>query len=138
MLCEDMADLIATLGYGVRSGSGINTFAYKLPADPWGAAAVLPYFGGAAQRTFKRVSFERARFQVIVRGASVSDDPNAWRRAYGIYQGLDPDDQSQNERTINGVRYLNIEGLQPPFELRRDENELIEIVCNYEAWKERG
>ena len=59
-------------------------------------------------------------------------------RAYGIYQGLDPDDQSQNERTINGVRYLNIEGLQPPFELRRDENELIEIVCNYEAWKERG
>lgn len=133
MLCEDVADYIATLGQGVRSGSGINTFAYRLPADPAGAAAVLPYSGGASYRTFSKVAaFEVARFQVIVRGATQSDDSGAWARAYAIYRGLD----QIVDQTLNGVKYIQIEALQPPFALNRDDNERIQIVCNYEAWKE--
>jgi hypothetical protein len=133
MLCEDIADTIAALGYGTRTGA-IDTFAYKLPADPAGAVAVIAYFGGAAQRTFCGLRFERARFQVIVRGATQSDDPQCWRRAYNIYRALD----QIVDQNINGIRYLGIEGLQPPFELRRDENELLEVVTNFEAWKEPG
>lgn len=135
MILAEVASYLVT--QGVFTGQGTTggatpLFTGKLPAQPDVCGALMEYGGKSAEFDLGRtaIRLEFPRFQLICRG--VRDDYAGPRQlAQNAFIQL----SNVINQTLSGVRYLTIDGMQSPFFLRRDTNDRVEIVCNYEVMK---
>lgn len=121
----------ASLGLALPPTAPANLFAGRMFDTPDVAVALLEYSGEAPGYFLGHpMDLEMPRMQVLVRG--VPDDYYGPRlMANKIVNALD----TIQGTTLSGVRYLNIDILQPPFELERDEKERVLIAVNISIWK---
>lgn len=108
-----------TTGYEVVRG--------KMPATPDKVIA-LTEGGGSGQQRFlgDTPPIEEPTLQVLVRGAA--DDYDGPRLTIErIYQAL----SGYGGLTLSSVSYLSFTPLQPPFPLRRDNNQRVEFAVNF-------
>lgn len=130
MILDDVIDLIAADGYGVRDST---LFKHLLPDAPDACVVVGEYGGRPGEEIFGEPgpAIEYPRVQVRVRGTAYDyDTPRAL--AERIYQGFG----RRGGFTINTTRYLALTPLQPPYPLDRDAANRYVFAVNLEAWKE--
>ena len=124
MLVNDIADILSTGGLGTV-GTNIWIGAQFGSADP--SFAVIPTGGMASVHTMQSgpgmAAIEQPRVQIVVRSAN---EQTAMRKAQQAFKLLD----GFRERTVNGVRYMWMEAVQPPFALERDENNRYHMTFN--------
>lgn len=125
-LLTDIAARIEADGNGIV---GTTIFVGRLPDSPDNCTAIYEYTGQQPLFTHDDPlpHIERPRFQVTVRNASYA----AGRAAIEtIYREL-----FLRNVALTSARYLWIVPLQQPFYLRRDDNERVEFVVNFECMK---
>lgn len=127
MIGEELTAYIVANSYGTVA----NTFIGILPDTPDAAIAVLEYPGMTADyvQSIGGPAVEKPRAQVLVRGAK--------------YDYLTPRTLAKNlailldfaNATLSGTRYLRCKPLQPPYELRRDDQSRVYFAFNLEVEK---
>ena len=122
----DVKDRMVSLALGTF---GVDLFIGKLPDAPDSAAALMEYAGSFGQFSHDSAvaEFERPRFQINVRDAVYA---TGRATIESIYKGV-----PASNIMLNGTQYLRIVALQPPFFLKRDENDRPIFICNFEAMK---
>lgn len=132
MLVDDVADLLSTSGLGTV-GTSIWKGSMYGTADP--SLAVLAVGGQpsvhAMQASAGSAAVERPRVQIVARSL---DEEQAFKTAQAAFRVLD----GLRERTINGIRYLWAEAVQPPFGLDRDDNNRFCVVFNVDLQREHS
>lgn len=130
-LCAYLVAFTPTLSLKVAPTAGFNLFAGRMFDLPDAAVALIETPGAPPEYDLgKLIQIEHPRVQFLVRG--IPDDyagPRLW--AEQIKAALDEIRNSSQ----SGVRYLNIDILQPPFQLKRDEKERVVICFNVAPWK---
>lgn len=131
MLLDDLSDYLST-------GTSIGTTAlYKglLPDTP---STVVGLFESGGLPSVHAMStgpglatVEQPRVEVIVRSTEYAEARLILHRIHGKLDGL-------RRTTINGCTYRYASAVQQPFFLRRDENDRVELACNYQIIKDRS
>ena len=130
LLPEVAAYLIAQ---GIGTALDTDVFLGKIPADPDVVVVLSEYTGMADEPDLGtgNIRLEFPRIQVLCRGAK-DDYATPRQTAQTAKQKL----MKVLNQTLSGVRYLAINVESGPFFLRRDQNDRIEIVANYQVTKE--
>lgn len=129
MLTVELAAKLAAAGLT----TGYAVFRNKMPSSPDKVISINET-GGTAPEMFQGmagIGVDQPTVQIRVRStAEDNDGPAATINA--IYRAI----ASWGAFTQNGVRYVNVQPLQPPFPLRRGENERVEFAVNFFVQKE--
>ncbi len=107
---------------------GLNLFMGRMPDAPDTAVALYEYGGLKPVNTSdsRTPVYESPRVQVKVRDKSYE---NGRRWIQQIYLAL----HALTNICINETFYFAIFAIQQPFYLRRDANERVEFVCNFQV-----
>ena len=117
MFAKDFADWIATQGHGSRTAP-ITIFDEETPGDPDALVAVRSTGGLQSQAFMVGDSLHRPSVQVMVREAPVVGGiASARTKAWAIFQSV----TDNPAFTINSRRYMNVEAVQPPSYLGKDQ-----------------
>jgi hypothetical protein len=130
MLTDEIQAKLHDDGHG---RANVNLFYGDLPGALDDAVGIYEYAGLPPENTKNSPEpyMEKPRFQVLSRSKSYS---TARKKAEAIYRGL-----HGFSGKIKGVHYARIRALQAPFDLgSRDNSGRVQIVCNYEAWKQQS
>lgn len=130
MVLDELVTYLAANGIGT---AGLDLFYSIMPPDP-DVATVLYEYGGLPSEPATGGKTNRLVFpkiQVLCRG--IKDDYDGPRLRSEAIVNLFTAILNQN---ISGVRYLAVTPLQEPFPLQRDDSFRIEMVCNYQVYKE--
>ena len=129
---HDIATYIAgTLDKGTL---GTDVFVNDMPDLPANQIVVYEYGGRQAELGMGNPNpdaLEYVSCQVAVRNKRAD---TAQATAYSIYNSID----GKGGLTINGVSYLFLRALQPPFPLERDKSSRVTFVFNLEIQKRRS
>lgn len=126
-MMDDIADLLVTLGLGIKSGVGADLFGGYTPPSPDNAVMLFESTGFEPERTMNGVAMEVLNLQVLVRNVKTVD---AQTRAKAIFVALD-----RFNGLIGTVRYFSILARHSPFPIGMDENRRWRWTCNYKVWK---
>ena len=97
----------------------------QMPSTPDEALALFEYGGPAPLHTMtQRAVVEEPHVQVLGRATRPDTAKFRVQKVLTELDGLGP-------MTINGVKYLSIYALQPPFFLRTDETNRYEFAANF-------
>lgn len=135
MLLDEVSSFLVAQNVftGVGTGGGATPlFTGKIMAAPDVAGFLFEYGGKSPEFDLGRggIRLEFPRIQLVCRG--VRDDYSGPRLlAQTAFIQL----SAVVNQNLSGVRYLTIDAMQTPFFLRRDDNDRIEIVCNYTVMK---
>lgn len=126
----DLGSVLTSAGLGT---AGTDLFFGQMPLRPVDCIALLEYGGSTPTWSFNQMEWEQPRVQVLVR---TSQGYTAGRaKAHTAWSALSA---VRNQR-INSIQYQNVEVLQSPFPLARDEESSdITFVFNVEVWKQVG
>jgi len=132
MILDDLADRIAsttTMTVGVTLGKAV------MRDDEPDTVAVLYETGGAASEYAyststgsAQVVYESPNIQCLSRSTDYQTARNAAETVYTALDGL-------AGVTLNGVKYLSIGAVQPPFSIGRDEKERYLVSVNFRVKK---
>lgn len=127
---NEIAAHLATLGVGVV---GTSLFIGTLPDSPVVCGAVYEYGGLASEMGFGAagVKYETPAVQVVFRG-DPEDYAGPRAKAETAYRGL----AAVEAELLGATFYHWIHPQQPPFLLKRDENERVLIAFNVLCEKE--
>lgn len=125
-------EILAVIGAGGFGTSGSTLFGGALPPTPDACVAVKEYPGGPPIYFFgeAKPGIEQPRIQILARGAA-RDYSGPRLLIEQIYQSL----AARGAFVQGTARYLDLEPLQPPYELGRDENERWVFGFNLRIWK---
>lgn len=124
-MIEALVDHLHERGVGFK---GQDLFAFTLPDLPDNVITLLPYEGasGGWRDPTGLPTDALPRCQIRVRGAT-----EQWARgkAGDAFKAL-----HVRHRRLSGIYFMQLEALQTPFFLRRDERGRTEYAFNVEAW----
>lgn len=127
---DDLADRLTTQSVAT---TGTDLFKGNMPTTPDEVIALYMTGGPAPIHTMNAgpgtAIVERPHIQVLARASRVD---TAFKRAQDVYHALD----ALGDVTLNGVRYLAVWALQPPFFMREDETGRKVCAVNFEVWRE--
>ncbi|MEN6605910.1 MAG: minor capsid protein [Bryobacteraceae bacterium] len=132
MTLTEIATYLASLGIGTLQ---VDLFTHFMPPAPDFCITVYAYGGRTSPDVWKmgesHVQREYPRIHVEVRGvAEDADTPEA--KIKDIYRLL-----SMTAPTLlSGTQYWTITPLQPPFPVKKDDNQRYIFACNFEIFKE--
>lgn len=133
MLLPELGTYIVAQGISGVTSLGTDTFLSRIPPDP-DVCLTLIHYGGLPDEstvgTAGAINIEYPRFQAVCRG--VRDDyagPMAMANSVKIAF------QKVLNTTLSGVRYLAITLESGPMFLRRDTNDRVEVVANFQVLK---
>lgn len=133
---NEVAAKLAALGLGTV---GTDIHMGSLPATPDVAIAVQEYGGMSGEMGFGTpgIRTEIPALQILVRGVP-HDYAGPRVRAETAYQGLARVEAETLSAGLGGTSafYESIHPQQPPFELRRDGNQRVEIAFNVTCRKD--
>ena len=126
-LLTDIATQLQADGHGIV---GTTVFIGRMPDSPDNCLAVYEYTGQSPLMTHDDPlpHIERPRFQVKVRNTGYANGRAAIEALYKDLAIL-------RNATLTSANYLWVQPLQQPFYLRRDDNERVEFVVNFECMK---
>ena len=108
--------------------TGISTIKTgSMPSNPNECIAILEYGGFTPDMVFGQsaIEIDHPRLQILFRGEP-KDYDTPMSAATVAYRAM----ASAGAQTISGTRYLALTPIQPPFLLRKDENDRFEIAFN--------
>ena len=123
MLLDDLGDYLSSGGMGTV---GINVFLSLLPDQPDTCVSVFETGGSASLHTMGGTNpvAENPSVQIICRAKTYTTARILAKDVDLLMNGL-------RNRTINGVKYSWVQGVQAPFFIARDANNREEVGCNY-------
>ena len=119
---DDLCDRLSTQGVAT---TGTDLFKATMPSTPDELLAMFQYGGPAPVHAMtKKAVAEEPHMQVLGRAARPD---TALKRVQDVYTELD----GLGPVTINGVKYLSMYALQPPFFLNTDETGRYVFAVNF-------
>jgi hypothetical protein len=121
-------------GYLVAGNVGSTSiFSGWMPFSPDTAVVIHETGGLPSVHTMStgpgHPAVEQPRVQVVVRAPAYEDARIIMHRVHARMDGA-------KDLTLNGILYHWIDAVQAPFFLRQDENNRIELACNYQIIKD--
>jgi hypothetical protein len=128
MLLDDLADLLSTAGIGdIGTTADYAIFKGAMPDVPERAIVIHETGGFPTLHVMgPKNLIEYPRVQIVVRAPQYLYSTGR-QKAADVFSSLDG-----VGRNINGVEYLWIEAVQPPFSIGVDKNLRPLIACNYD------
>lgn len=129
MLLPELATYLQSAGIGTL---GTDLFYGRVPASPDVCTVLMEYGGLPIEPDLgtPTIRLEFPRVQVLTRG--LKDDYDTPRlKAQAVLVAL----TAIVNQSLSGVAYKVAAALQSPFFLRRDQNDRVEIACNYQVMK---
>lgn len=134
MTLPELAAFLESEGHGTQwADTGWRIEYGVLSPEPDTVISLMLYGGMADEHAmgYGITRLEYPRVQVTVRGAK-DDHDTPYIKAMDIRDSL----TTLVNTYLSGVKYLEVNAIQPPFFVRRDDNFRVEIGCNFQIIKE--
>jgi hypothetical protein len=127
MTADDLVNWMEAQNLGTR---GETLFVGQMPPSVDAGVIVREYLASRGVRTMSGAVIEDVRVQIVSRAFGYE---TARQKAEDIYRAC----VSAYNQRLDGVVYLKIEPLQPPYALGEDETGRAQILFNVEVWKQQ-
>lgn len=136
---SDLQTYLAAYTPSLGLAVGTNLFRSILPPSPDLCVALYDTGGlGDEPALGTNGGIIRAQYptvKAIARGAADDyDTPNALM--YAIVAALAKVGTTTVNSSLSGTQYQSVMARQPPFEIARDDNHRVHIVCNFQIFKD--
>lgn len=131
MVLPELTTFLATQGIGT---AGTDLFYGIMHPDP-DAQVVLYEYGGVANEPdmgTENIRVEYPYVQICSRGAP-NDYANPRKKLQDVVAALAK--IGVTVTTLSGIYYRSVQAIQPPFELKRDDNFRVIFACNFRVEK---
>lgn len=124
-LVNDIGDLLAANGFGIKSGTGADMFGNNMPATPDNLIALYESTGFEPHRAMGGIKVEVLNLQIIVRNLNTITGQTKARAIMAFLETF--------KGILNGTEYKSILARHSPFPLGADENKRERWTCNYKV-----